>query len=169
MKKRMADDARRKQQGMAAAKRTTKVVFNESTGAISEEDASAPSPAEASPTASTAARARGLGVAIAAPKLGKPKNPASLPASFFNSGLRKVEESLQYCNQRQLAAEGPLRKPRVELRLSIMPSGRVASLDFNTEVASTTFAGCMRGRKDRWIFGAFEGEPLQIAKTYIVE
>ena len=170
MKKRMAEDAARKKRGMAAVKRTTKVVFDEVTGTIAERDANAPDPApQATATASTATRARGIGVAIAAPKLGKVSSPAALPANYFNAGLRKVEESIQYCNQRQISAEGPLRKPRVELKLSIMPSGRVTSVELNQEVASTTFAGCMRGRKERWIFGAFEGEPLQIAKTYIVE
>lgn len=155
---------------MQAVKRTTRVVFDEATGAIEELDANAPEPTAPAPSAtSSVAKARGIGVAIAAPKLGKVSSPASLPASYFNAGLRKVEESIQYCNQRQLSAEGPLRKPRVELKMSIMPSGRVTSVEFNQEVASTTFAGCMRGRKERWIFGAFDGEPVQIAKTYIVE
>ena len=166
MKKRMAEDAARKKRGMAAVTRTTKVVFNEATGSIAEADINAPEPP---PAASAATRARGIGVAIAAPKLGRVNSPAALPASYFNAGLRKVEESIQYCNQRQLSAEGRLRKPRVELKFSIMPSGKVSAVDFNSEVASTTFAGCMRGRKERWLFGAFEGEPLQVAKTYIVE
>jgi predicted Zn finger-like uncharacterized protein len=166
MKKRMAEDAARKKRGMAAMQRTTKVVFNEATGSIDEADINAP---EQPPVASASSRARGIGVAIAAPKLGRVSSPAALPPSYFAAGLRKVEESIQYCNQRQLSAEGRLRKPRVELKFSIMPSGRVSAVDFNNEVAATTFAGCMRGRKDRWIFGAFEGDPLQIAKTYIVE
>ncbi len=166
MKKRMTEDAARKKRGMAAVSRTTKIVFNEATGAIAEADINAPEPP---PVASAASRARGIGVAIAAPKLGRVNSPAALPASYFSAGLRKVEESIQYCNQRQLSAEGRLRKPRVELKFSIMPSGRVSAVDFNSEVASTTFAGCMRGRKERWLFGAFEGEPLQVAKTYIVE
>lgn len=170
MQKRMAEDAARRKRGMQAVKRTTRVVFDEATGAIEELDANAPEPTAPAPSAtSSVAKARGIGVAIAAPKLGKVSSPASLPASYFNAGLRKVEESIQYCNQRQLSAEGPLRKPRVELKMSIMPSGRVTSVEFNQEVASTTFAGCMRGRKERWIFGAFDGEPVQIAKTYIVE
>jgi hypothetical protein len=166
MKKRMAEDAARKKRGMAAVQRTTKVVFNEATGSIAEADINAP---EQPPVASASSRARGIGVAIAAPKLGRVSSPAALPPSYFAAGLRKVEESIQHCNQRQLSAEGRLRKPRVELKFSIMPSGRVSAVDFNNEVAATTFAGCMRGRKDRWIFGAFEGDPLQIAKTYIVE
>ena len=166
MKKRMAEDAARKKRGMAAVTRTTKVVFNEATGSIAEADINAP---EQPPVASAASRARGIGVAIAAPKLGRVSSPAALPPSYFAAGLRKVEESIQYCNQRQLSAEGRLRKPRVELKFSILPSGRVSAVDFNSEVASTTFAGCMRGRKERWLFGAFEGEPLQVAKTYIVE
>ncbi len=166
MKKRMTEDAARKKRGMAAVSRTTKIVFNEATGAIAEADINAPEPP---PVASAASRARGIGVAIAAPKLGRVNSPAALPASYFSAGLRKVEESIQYCNQRQLSAEGRLRKPRVELKFSILPSGRVSAVDFNSEVASTTFAGCMRGRKERWLFGAFEGEPLQVAKTYIVE
>ena len=166
MKKRMAEDAVRKKRGMSAVARTTKVVFNEATGAIAEADINAP---EQPPAASAKARARGIGVAIAAPKLGRVTSAASLPASYFASGLRKVEESIQYCNQRQLSAEGRLRKPRVELKFSIMPSGRVSTVDFNNEIGATTFAGCMRGRKERWLFAPFEGEPLQIAKTYIVE
>lgn len=166
MKKRMAEDSARKKRGMATVKRTTKVVFNEATGSIAEADINAP---EQPPVASASSRARGIGVAIAAPKLGRVSSPAALPPSYFAAGLRKVEESIQYCNQRQLSAEGRLRKPRVELKFSIMPSGRVSAVDFNNEVSATTFAGCMRGRKDRWLFGAFEGEPLQVAKTYIVE
>jgi predicted Zn finger-like uncharacterized protein len=166
MKTRMAEDAARKKRGMAAVQRTTKVVFNEATGSIAEADINAP---EQPPVASASSRARGIGVAIAAPKLGRVSSPAALPPSYFAAGLRKVEESIQYCNQRQLSAEGRLRKPRVELKFSIMPSGRVSAVDFNNEVAATTFAGCMRGRKDRWLFGAFEGDPLQVAKTYIVE
>jgi len=166
MKKRMTEDAARKKRGMAAVQRTTKVVFNEATGSIAEADINAP---EQPPVASAASRARGIGVAIAAPKLGRVSSPAALPAGYFAAGLRKVEESIQYCNQRQLSAEGRLRKPRVELKFSIMPSGRVSTVDFNNDVAATTFAGCMRGRKDRWLFAPFEGEPLQIAKTYIVE
>ena len=166
MKKRMAEDAARKKRGMSAVARTTKVVFNEATGAIAETDINAP---EQPPVASATARARGIGVAIAAPKLGRVTSAAALPASYFASGLRKVEESIQYCNQRQLSAEGRLRKPRVELKFSIMPSGRVSTVDFNNEIGATTFAGCMRGRKERWLFAPFEGEPLQIAKTYIVE
>ena len=166
MKKRMAEDAARKKRGMSAVARTTKVVFNEATGSIAETDINAP---EQPPVASAASRARGIGVAIAAPKLGRVSSPAALPASYFAAGLRKVEESIQYCNQRQLSAEGRLRKPRVELKFSILPSGRVSTVDFNNEVGATTFAGCMRGRKDRWLFAPFEGEPLQIAKTYIVE
>lgn len=166
MKKRMTEDAARKKQGLATVARTTKIVFNEATGAIAEADINAPEPP---PVASAASRARGIGVAIAGPKLGRVNSPAALPASYFNAGLRKVEESIQYCNQRQISAEGRLRKPRVELKFSILPSGRVADVDLNSEVASTTFAGCMRGRKERWLFGTFEGEPLQVAKTYIVE
>jgi hypothetical protein len=166
MRKRMTEDAGRKKRGMATVARTTKIVFNEATGAIAEADINAPEPP---PVASAATRARGIGVAIAAPKLGRVNSPAALPASYFTAGLRKVEESIQYCNQRQLSAEGRLRKPRVELKFSIMPSGKVSAVDFNSEVSSTTFAGCMRGRKERWLFGAFEGEPLQVAKTYIVE
>lgn len=166
MKKRMAEDAARKKRGMSAVARTTKVVFNEATGAIAEADINAP---EQPPADSAKARARGIGVAIAAPKLGRMASAASLPAGYFASGLRKVEESIQYCNQRQLSAEGRLRKPRVELEFSIMPSGRVSTVDFNNEIGATTFAGCMRGRKERWLFAPFEGEPLQIAKTYIVE
>jgi hypothetical protein len=166
MKKRMAEDAGRKKRGMSAVARTTKIVFNEATGSIAEADINAP---EQPPVASAATRARGIGVAIAAPKLGRVSSPAALPPSYFAAGLRKVEESIQYCNQRQLSAEGRLRKPRVELKFSILPSGRVAAVDFNSDVAATTFAGCMRGRKERWLFGAFEGEPLQVAKTYIVE
>jgi predicted Zn finger-like uncharacterized protein len=166
MKKRMTEDAARKKRGMAAVARTTKIVFNEATGSIAEADINAP---EQPPVASAVTRARGIGVAIAAPKLGRVSSPAALPPSYFAAGLRKVEESIQYCNQRQLSAEGRLRKPRVELKFSILPSGRVAAVDFNSDVAATTFAGCMRGRKERWLFGAFEGEPLQVAKTYIVE
>jgi len=166
MKKRMAEDAGRKKRGMSAVARTTKIVFNEATGSIAEADINAP---EQPPVASAATRARGIGVAIAAPKLGRVSSPAALPPSYFAGGLRKVEESIQYCNQRQLSAEGRLRKPRIELNFSILPSGRVAAVDFNSDVAATTFAGCMRGRKERWLFGAFEGEPLQVAKTYIVE
>lgn len=170
MKKRMADEAAARKRGIAAVKKTTKVVFDEATGAISEQDGDGPAAATGAGTSAAATtRARGIGVAIAAPKLGRVRNAASLPSSYFQAGLRKVEESIQYCNQRQLSAEGRLRKPRVELKLSILPSGRVGSLELNQEVSATTFAGCMRGRKDRWIFGAFEGEPLQIAKTYIVE
>jgi predicted Zn finger-like uncharacterized protein len=165
MKKRMAEDAARKKRGMSAVARTTKVVFNEATGAIAETDINAPE----QPPAAAKARARGIGVAIAAPKLGRVTSAASLPASYFASGLRKVEESIQHCNQRQLSAEGRLRKPRVELKFTIMPSGKVSTVDFNNEIGATTFAGCMRGRKERWIFAPFEGEPLQIAKTYIVE
>lgn len=166
MMKRMAEDAARKKQGASTVARTTKVVFNEATGAIAETDINA---TEQPPVASTTARARGIGVAIAAPKLGRVSSAAALPASYFAPGLRKVEESIQYCNQRQLSAEGRLRKPRVELKFSIMPSGRVSTLNFNNEIGATTFAGCMRGRKERWLFAPFEGEPLQIAKTYIVE
>jgi hypothetical protein len=165
MKKRMAEDAARKKRGMSAVARTTKVVFDEATGAIAETDINAPE----QPPAAAKARARGIGVAIAAPKLGRVTSAASLPASYFASGLRKVEESIQHCNQRQLSAEGRLRKPRVELKFTIMPSGKVSTVDFNNEIGATTFAGCMRGRKERWIFAPFEGEPLQIAKTYIVE
>lgn len=166
MKKRMAEDAARKKRGMAAVTRTTKVVFNEVTGTIAEADINAPEPP---PVASAASRARGIGVAIAAPKLGRVSSPAAMPPSYFAAGLRRVEESIQYCNQRQLSAEGRLRKPRVELKFSIMPSGKVSTVDFNNEVGATTFAGCMRGRKERWLFTPFEGEPLQVAKTYIVE
>ena len=166
MKKRMTEDAARKKRGLATVARTTKIVFNEATGAIAEADINAP---EQPPVASAASRARGIGVAIAAPKLGRVSSPAALPASYFAAGLRKVEESIQYCNQRQLSAEGRLRKPRVELKFSILPSGKVSTVDFNNEVGATTFAGCMRGRKERWLFAPFEGEPLQIAKTYIVE
>lgn len=166
MKKRMAEDAAREKRGMSAIARTTKVVFNEATGAIAEADINAP---EQPPVASNTVRARGIGVAIAAPKLGRVTSAASLPASYFASGLRKVEESIQHCNQRQLSAEGRLRKPRVELKFTIMPSGKVSTVDFNNEIGATTFAGCMKGRKERWIFAPFEGEPLQVAKTYIVE
>jgi hypothetical protein len=166
MKKRMTEDAVRRQRGLAAVARTTKVVFNEATGSIAEADINAP---EQPPVASAASRARGIGVAIAAPKIGRVSSPAALPAGYFAAGLRKVEESIQYCNQRQLSAEGRLRKPRVELKFSILPSGKVSTVDFNNEVGATTFAGCMRGRKERWLFAPFEGEPLQIAKTYIVE
>lgn len=166
MKKRMTEDAARKKRGLATVARTTKIVFNEATGSIAEADINAP---EQPPVASAASRARGIGVAIAAPKLGRVSSPAALPASYFAAGLRKVEESIQYCNQRQLSAEGRLRRPRVELKFSILPSGKVSTVDFNNEVGATTFAGCMRGRKERWLFAPFEGEPLQIAKTYIVE
>jgi hypothetical protein len=105
----------------------------------------------------------------AAPATPRPRGQTDLPAGFLNSGFERVERAIQQCNQRQIAQEGRLERPRVKLDLTIEPNGTVSRLSLEDSISETAFGRCLRGKKDQWVFNRFEGEPLRVSKTYVVE
>ncbi len=91
-------------------------------------------------------------------------------ASHFAAGLRSfVSDSVRRCAQRHHAAEGRLGRSRVEVRLTVEPSGAVSRVRLPRDIRDTAFSACLNSHRGRWRFGSFSGDAATIVRTYIVE
>jgi hypothetical protein len=80
-----------------------------------------------------------------------------------------VADALERCAQRQTIEEGALDIARVTLRLTVNPTGSVSSVSMDDEVRGTTFETCVQGLSRRWQFNGFDGEPVTLVRSYIVQ
>ena len=88
----------------------------------------------------------------------------------FADGLRTfINTSITRCNQRHVAEEGALDTPRIEVTITVLPSGRVQSLELSSGVRETAFGRCLQSHRERWLFPSFDGDPVTLQKPYVVQ
>lgn len=134
------------------------------------EDDSAATSAPAS-SSGTPTRRTMLGVGTIDPSAGGGgRSGGGPPPELFAEGLRTfVNNSIVRCNQRHIAEEGALATPRIELTITVQPSGRVSAVTLPRGLRDTAFGRCMQSHRERWLFPAFTGSATTLTKTYVLQ
>ena len=111
------------------------------------------------------------GLALPTPTVAPTENRNNGPAAdHFNEGMRTfINASISRCNQRHVAEEGALEQPRVEISITVLPSGRVRDLELASGLRGTAFGRCLQSHRERWLFPRFEGDAVTLQKTYVVQ
>ena len=105
------------------------------------------------------------GGGISGPRAGRPSRDA-----LDQSSMRQMQPSLARCQQRHTASEGAPLQQRVRLELEIEGSGRVSQLRTEDRtLATTAFFRCMQLEKDSWRMPTFEGEPIRLQRTFVLQ
>ena len=125
----------------------------------------------AGPANDTGRRRDRNGLALPTPSLGGAAPRRGGPgAEHFAEGMRTfINTSITRCNQRHVAEEGALERPRVEISITVQPSGRVQSLELASGLRETAFGRCLQSHRERWLFPRFDGDPVTLQKTYVVQ
>jgi hypothetical protein len=112
----------------------------------------------------------GAGRTVSVRDRNQPQQRSGPPPEHFSPGLGGfVADALERCAQRQTIEEGALDIARVTLRLTVNPTGSVSSVSMDDEVRGTTFETCVQGLSRRWQFNGFDGEPVTLVRSYIVQ
>jgi hypothetical protein len=98
-----------------------------------------------------------------------PQLPSTLDKAALAKGFKGVRRSVQQCVERHIKREGQLPKGKIKLGVTILKSGRVSAVSMDKEVHNTVFHSCMRSHRSRWSFPAFEGEPIQVRKSFVLQ
>lgn len=110
------------------------------------------------------------GLALPTPRVGPSEARSDGPApDHFDEGMRSfINSSIARCNQRHIAQEGELEQPRVEISITVLPSGRVRELELERSLRETAFGRCLQSHRERWLFPSFGGDSVTLRKTYVV-
>ena len=99
--------------------------------------------------------------------------PASLPSTLSKSdlvdGFRNVRHSADQCLERHMKRSGRLPKGKVKVIVTIAGDGAVSDVRMDEEVTNTVFESCMRSHTSRWRFPKFAGEPLHVARVFLLQ
>lgn len=106
------------------------------------------------------------------PKTAKLGEGGALSPADARKGFRKISRSVQTCHQRQVTRGLPVDAPKVFLTARIENDGSVSSIKIEpSSLESSEFASCLQShrRAGRWTFAEFEGKPLDIRHTYVLQ
>lgn len=98
-----------------------------------------------------------------------PQLPSTLDKEALAKGFKGVRRSVQQCVERHIKREGQLPKGKVKLGVTILKNGQVSAVTMDQEVQNTVFHSCMNSHRTRWSFPAFEGEPIQVRKSFVLQ
>jgi hypothetical protein len=113
------------------------------------------------------------GPAIRPASGGGPSDPfakSGLSQADAQAGFEKVRSSVTSCRQRQVSRGLPTEAVKIGVILEIQPDGSVS--DYKIEPASmqhTEFDICMQSHTGRWGFKSFDGKPVKIRRTYVLQ
>jgi predicted Zn finger-like uncharacterized protein len=99
--------------------------------------------------------------------------PAALPKSLDKAALDKgfegVRRSVDQCLARHRKVHGEPPKGKVKLGVTISRSGQVSALSIDDDVANSVFHSCMLSHRTRWAFPAFDGESIEVRKSFVLQ
>jgi len=85
------------------------------------------------------------------------------------AGFKKIRKSLGYCHQRHVS-RGLAVEPKISMTVEIQISGSVTSMNIEPRtMQNTELDRCMRSHMHRWRFAEFNGKPLKIKHTYVLQ
>ena len=85
-------------------------------------------------------------------------------------GFRDIRNSVRFCRESHNRHNAPLAAQKIKLMVKVEPGGRVS--DFSVGPASvqhTEFDKCMQLRKKTWKFPPFQGEPVVINTSIVLQ
>lgn len=85
------------------------------------------------------------------------------------AGFQNIRRSTDQCLARYLKRNGEVPTSRLHLQLTIRGDGKVARMTMDRELSGTVFGTCLRSHMDRWHFDAWGGEPIKVARIFILE
>jgi predicted Zn finger-like uncharacterized protein len=98
------------------------------------------------------------------------ENKTGLSKDEARRGFRRVKESVRVCRERHNRRTASMKAKKIKLSVKVRPDGRVASFRATPRsVQNTEFERCMQSHKGRWRFAQFNGDPVVINTSIILQ
>ena len=96
------------------------------------------------------------------------EQPSVRPADLAK-GFVHVRRSVSQCLERHMKREGRAPSGKVKVSVTVRQTGSVGGLVLHGVPSNSLFATCMRSHRQRWRFPRFTGEPVTVAKLFVIQ
>ncbi len=108
------------------------------------------------------------------PELNKNRGVASSASALtkdqLREGFKAIRGSVGRCYQSHTRRGLPFDSPKVAVTVEVQGNGRVSKVSFvPSNLGYTEFGQCMDAQRARWSFPEFQGEPLKVEHTYVLQ
>ena len=96
--------------------------------------------------------------------------PKGLTKEAAQQGFQRVRRSVMLCRQRHARRDGNFQGGKFLMSVEVAGDGKVVGFTMTPNTLEhTIFGTCMEKNKRRWVFPAFEGKPVKIQRTFVLE